>query len=344
MPSPFAINDRLFRLIHAAQLAPSVHNTQPWSFRIVSDDRIDLRAERSRQLRVADPRGREMIISCGAALFNLRMALRMEGHDPLVWLAPDQENDPDLLASVETIASRARPPTRSAQRLYEAIGQRHTNREPFSNRLVPMPLVAELEHAAWRERAHMWLLHGHDVKRLLQVTAKADKALAADAQYLHELQRWIGSGNGRGVPLAAVGPRPVKAHAAVRDLALGSPGARRLDRFETRRRLMMLATETDTPLDWLRAGQALERVLLTATRYGVAASFLTQPFELQDRHAAGFHLPAWREHPQMVMRFGYGPPVAGAPREAYPDVVDCRIRPPRQVRPERSVSEPRQAS
>jgi hypothetical protein len=345
VPSPFATNDSLFRLVNAAQRAPSVHNTQPWSFRIAGADRIDLRANRGRQLRIADPHGREMVISCGAALFNLRMALRMAGHDPLVWLVPDRENDPDLLASVETSPSRARPPTRTAQLLYEAIWQRHTNREPFSNRIVPMPIVADLEHAAWREHAHVWLLHRHGAKLMLQVTAKADHALAGDAQYVSELRRCVSGGLGRGVPTAAFGPRPKRAYAPVRDLGLGSPGTRRVDRFEHRARLMVLSTETDTPLDWLRAGQALERVLLTATRYGVAASFLTQPFELQDRYATPiFRLPSWLKHPQMVLRLGYGPPVAATPREAFPDLVDCRIQPPMPVRQPDAAGKPLRAA
>ena len=362
MLSPFATNDSLFRLIHAAQRAPSVHNTQPWSFHIVGDDRIDLRANRARQLRIADPRGREMIISCGAALFNLRMALRVAGHDPVVWLVPDQENDPDLLASVEIVTNMARPPTSSEQRLYEAIAQRHTNRAPFSARLVPMSLVTELEHAAWRERANVWLLHRHEVRQILHAARQASKALGADAAYVRELQQWIGDGDGdsdsdshsdshsdsdsdsdsHGVPAAAV-PQPRRAPAG--DLGLGLAGKRRRDRFGSHPRLMVLSTETDTPSDWLRAGQALERVLLTATRYGVAASFLTQPFELQDRYATPNHrLVTWLKHPQMVLRLGYGPPVAGTPREDRPDVVDCRVQPPLPVRPRHTGGEPDPAS
>ncbi len=338
MLDPFATDESIFRLIRAAQAAPSIENTQPWSFRIVADDRIELRANLARQLRIADPRGREMVISCGAALFNLRMALRVSGHDPVVWLAPDQRSHPDLLASVEVVRSRARPPSFTEQRLYEAIQKRHTNREPFSSRRVPMPIVTELEHAAWRERAHVWLLHRNDARQLLRVTARVDKRLRDDAGYVRELRQSIDAGNGLGVPIAAFGPQPRRARGPVRDLGLGLPGKRRCERFETQALLMVLSTyETDTAPAWLRAGQGLQRVLLTATRYGVAASFLTQPFELQDRDryaAPAYDLPSWLKHPEvMVLRLGYGPPVAGTPREACPDVVDWRIQPPRPVRP-----------
>jgi Nitroreductase family len=336
MLNPFATEGSLFQLIRAAQAAPSIHNTQPWSFRIVADDRIELRANPERQLRIADPHRREMVISCGAALFNLRMALRVTGHDPVVWLVPDQKKHPDLLASVEIVTSRARLPGFGEQRLYEAIQERHTNREPFSTRPVPMPIVAELEHAAWREHAKMWLLHRHNAKQVLRVTAEADKKLNAVPEYTRELRQWIGAGNGLGIPISAFGPRPRRAPGPVRDLGLGLPGPRRCERFEAHPLLMVLSTdETNTPLAWLRAGQALQRVLLTATRYGVAASFLTQPFELQDGYASSLYRPSpWLRHPEvMVLRLGYGPPVAATPRETCPEVVDWRIKPPRPVKP-----------
>ena len=56
-----------------------VRESQPWSFRIVAGDRIELRADPARWLKVGDPRARGLTISCGAALFNLRMALRGDG-------------------------------------------------------------------------------------------------------------------------------------------------------------------------------------------------------------------------------------------------------------------------
>jgi len=104
---------------------------------------------------------------------------------------------------------------------------------------------------------------------------------------------------------------------------------------------MVLSTETDTSLDWLRAGLALERVLLMATRRGVAASFLTQPFEPQDRNATPIYRPpSWLKHPQVVSRLGYGPSVAGTPQEAFADLADYRIQPPPPVRPQHAEGEP----
>lgn len=90
------------------------------------------RANRKRFLPAADPRARGLTISCGAALFNLRMAIRAAGHEPVVRLVPD-DNDPDLLARVEVMASNWQPAA-AERRLWEAIPRRHTNREAFTGR------------------------------------------------------------------------------------------------------------------------------------------------------------------------------------------------------------------
>ena len=103
MLSPFTDDYSITRLLRAVQRAPSVRESQPWSFRIVAGDRIELRADRDRWLKVGDPRARGLTISCGAALFNLRMALRVTGHNVAVWLLPDAGRDPSLLASVEIV-------------------------------------------------------------------------------------------------------------------------------------------------------------------------------------------------------------------------------------------------
>ncbi len=338
MLSPFATDASLSRLIRAAQAAPSVFNTQPWKFEIRADDRIDLRADRERGLDHVDPRRRELAISCGAALFNLRMALRVTGHDPIVWLLPDADSDPDLLASVEIVLSRPRAPTIIEQRLFETIPWRHTNREPFSSTRVGLNIVSELEHVAWRERTHLWLLHSRQATELLHEIAEADRVLNADPAYRNEMRQHTSARTpGFGIPAAAFGPLPKKNHVPFRDLGLESPRARRVARYEKRSRLLVLSTETDTPLDWLRAGQGLQRVLLTAARRHVSASFFTQPLERADRlPAVSNRTWPWAKYPQMIMRMGYGPAAAATPREIRPQVVDLRTEPPTVLKATRS--------
>lgn len=311
------------RLMRDAGAAPSILNTRPWKFEKVADNRIELRPDWTRHLRVIDPRHRELVISCGAALFNLRLAIRVTGHDPVVWLLPDQQPGVareckhcsnccgvgDILASVEIITRRAHPVTVTEQRLYEAIPQRHTIREPFSCP-IPMNVLAEMEEAARKEGARVRLLHGAEARQLLRSSALTEQMLKHDKAYLAELRKWTGRNahDGLGVPASEFGPEAASPrHPPVRDLGIGW-GARRHARFETNAQLIALETETDKPSDWLRAGQALQRVLLTATYYGVQASFLTQQLEKEDRRILPFRAGAqrwrWRESAQMVIRVG----------------------------------------
>jgi nitroreductase len=346
MLNPFANDESLYQLVRTAQLAPSVHNTQPWVFWIRADDRLELRARVSdqaepgllgpdRRLLVADPLSRELAISCGAALLNLRLAFRVMGHDVTVWLIPDADNDSSLLASMEIVTGRTHRPSVKEQKLYAAITQRHTNRSPFTDRVIPPTVQAAMKRAAFWEEGWLRMLDRTQTAKWVGAAGKADLKLEKDGGYVAELERWTRDRNpGSGVPAAAIGARGRRGDAPVRDFGLGG-GAE--EGFEHRPQLLALSTDGDDPVDWLRAGQALQRVLLTATVHGVAASFLTQPMELSD-HAGDARRWPWHwpfaEIPQMVLRVGYASrsPVL-TPRRDVPDVFDLRTEPPRRVLP-----------
>src|SRR6266516_207255 len=140
-------------LIATAARAPSVHNTQPWRFR-VGEYAIELYADQNRKLRV-DPLGREMIISCGAALFGLRLAVRSLGYLPVVELLPDPARL-RLLARVRLGA--AEPMTARERQMLEALPHRHTHRGPFAPGALPAGLVAGLQHDALAEGATLALV------------------------------------------------------------------------------------------------------------------------------------------------------------------------------------------
>ena len=126
-PAPSASRpDQVSALLTAAGQAPSLHNSQPWRFRLRPRS-IELHADLDRQLPVADPDGRELRLACGAALFNLRLALHGLGIRPTVTLFPDPAQ-PALLAAVRRGGHK--PPTPHQLRLLQAIPARQTNRRP----------------------------------------------------------------------------------------------------------------------------------------------------------------------------------------------------------------------
>ena len=148
MYRPLADSGIVRRIVEAAGAAPSIHNTQPWRFRVVGDDLLEVHGDPERMLWVADAHGRALHLSCGAALFNLSLAARTTGAKPLVWLLPDPQAEPTLMASVQL--TRGRPATLGERELFGSIWQRHTSRAPFAGQRVPDEVWVALERAAER--------------------------------------------------------------------------------------------------------------------------------------------------------------------------------------------------
>ncbi|MGR6919299.1 Acg family FMN-binding oxidoreductase [[Actinomadura] parvosata] len=296
------------RLLVAAGQAPSVFNTQPWRFSVVRREFVEMFADPDRRLRISDPRGRNQYVSCGAALFNLRLAVRTSGRRPVVWLLPAPEEEPKLLAAVRV--GGPLPVPEEYRELYDLIPVRRTSRQPFADRALPRAVRAELRQAAMREGAGLVFLDRHATADTLDCAAIAEEELARDHDYRAELAVWTMPGaRYDGLPGYVHGPRPLRDPAPVRDFGRQEGEAR----FEEHPQLAVLTTMGDRPADWLRAGQALQRVLLVAARHGVSASFLNQPLDLRDmRKRRDPHHR--RGHPQMIIRLGYGLPVARSPR------------------------------
>jgi nitroreductase len=262
MLNPLATHAGTRRLITAAGTAPSVHNTQPWRFVARRREYIELHADPDRWLKVADPRGRPLRISCGAALLNLRLALRVSGHRPLIWSARAAGDDPSTLLAAVRPASAA-PASTAEHDLYDAIKFRRTNRQPFTDAPIPAAVADELGMAARLEGAGLVFLRDPASVALLEEVAAAEETLTGNRAYRTELAQWTsGQSHSDGMPPYVQGPRPIGDLVPVRDLARVT---RERVRFEAHPHLAVLTTPGDDPADWLRAGQALQRVLLVAT-------------------------------------------------------------------------------
>ena len=317
--------EQLRFLLNYAVLAPSGHNTQPWLFQ-VREDQARVYADRTRALPVVDPHDRELVISCGAALYNLRVAIRRFGYAAPVELLPDPA-EPDLLAVARLGAPR--PPTPDDERRFAAIPLRRTNRRPFEARPLPAELIARLSAAAGEESA--WLAVVEDEGRrnaIAELISEGDRIQGADPSFRRELAAWIhpnrtrcrdgmpGFAHGFGDLMSRLGPFVIRTFdwgngqaAKDRQLALGSPV------------LAVIGTAADDPRSWLQAGQALSSVLLLARADGVFASYLNQPTEIPDlRRRLAARLERG-DYPQLVLRFGYGEPVRPTPRRLLTDVL-----------------------
>ena len=321
LPRPAATREsrRLVeKLLAAATAAPSMHNTQPWRFKVCQDV-IELHADPDRTLPVTDPEGRAVHIAGGAAVLNLRLAAAVAGREPVVQLLPDPDR-PLLLATVRLAGPHQAEEAECD--LHAAITRRHTNRGPFSGRPVPASVLAELADAARVEGGILHVLDHDETARVLYLARDAERGWLADPAYRAELARWAGGPRDRdGIPDSALGPRSPDRPAPVREFAPGRPAPAGYGWFEDNPQLAVLSTPSGGRVQWLLAGQALQRVLLTATERGIATCPLTQPLETTDawlvRDPRSGH-----EEPQMILRIGYGLPVPGTPRRPVTDVLD----------------------
>ncbi len=298
----------------AATAAPSVHNTQPWLFDLRHDS-IDVSLDPDRQLTVIDLSGREQMISIGAAMFNLRVSVLAHGWLPVqsLWPAFGQYGPLGRIAPSRPVAV-----PRTARTLAWAIPRRHSNRGAFKDIDLPDDVLTDLVQAARAEGAVLRFAEPEARNGLFSLIHAAEQRWNDDPAYREELSRWTQPVPGRrdGIPPEALGVRSAGDAVPLRDLGLATPNRpRRVARFEPSPAVAVLYTG-DTPRDWLRAGQALQRVLLTATVRGVAATLMTQPLEIP-RLRELISDPRTGRAAQAIIRFGY-PRLPGAPSPRRP--------------------------
>jgi hypothetical protein len=298
--------------VHAV-LAPSSHNSQPWAIGVDANS-LTIRADRTMALPVTDPQGRELVISCGAALLNARVAAgQLAG--AVEWQVFPDSADPDLFARLRV--GEELPGSVDDSLLFAAIENRRTYRRDFADRQVAPALVTELEGCARDEGAHLRVLGSAERAVVTELIGDGDRIQWADAAWRRELAAWMRSrrsGDGLTVP-APVAPL---VRGAVARLDLGARVARRDMRLAERAPLLaVLQTDADSPEDWLAAGQALERVLLRAAATGLQASFLNQPVQVAELRPRLRAATSDARQPQLVLRFGYpGKPVPAPPRRS----------------------------
>ena len=313
--------------VGAAVWSPSVHNTQPWRFRAQPGE-ISLYADADRRLAVTDPAGREMMISCGAALFTTRLALRFLGYVPEVSILPDPDR-PMLIARISW--QRQVPAAEYEHELYGQIASRRTHRGGFDPAPLPAALLAKLRQDAARHGAMLQVL-AEDGSRaaLAAIVDAAENVLRLDRARAQELARWStppGSARRDGVPDTAYPALPERTdpHFPGRDFARGygwghSP-ASSAPLLRSAGVVSILTTRGDQPVDWVNAGQALQRVLLSASACGVAAALHTQPLELPQLRDLIRAKLSDGAYPQMVLRLGTTGQAAVSVRRPVEDVL-----------------------
>ncbi|MEV5834873.1 NAD(P)H nitroreductase [Nocardia sp. NPDC052112] len=267
--------------------APSVHNVQPWRWRI--DDRyVHLYLDPTPTPISTDPEQRDLVLSCGAALHHLRIAFAALGWSAVVHRLPNPV-DPNHLAAVELVRHR---PTPLDIALSAVISTRQTDRRHYSSWPIP--------------HGYLGLVN----ERAAALGATVTQARDRPRDVLIETMR-----------TAAARPHEPQAREFASPASAGD--AHEPDYAE----LLMISTSADDRLSRLRAGEAISAVLLTATNIGLATCLLTEPLERADlRRRVRVEVLDELAHPQAVLRIGWPPtsalPLPMTPRRSVDDVLD----------------------
>ncbi|MFJ8582851.1 Acg family FMN-binding oxidoreductase [Micromonospora sp. NPDC093277] len=302
--------------------APSVHNTQPWRWKVLPDA-LELRMARDLRISATDPEGRLVTLSCGTALHHACVALAAEGWTAAVERMPDP-NQPDLLARFTGFRHTGADP--DAMRLVQCMQVRHTDRRPVSDEPVPGATLDEIVEAARADGVRLQLLDSDEVMDLAAAASQAGTVSAEDPQTREELEYWTNrAGTGTGLPPEVLPAQAPQTTVPGRDF--GRPGTLPVGpgHDQTARYGILWGTE-DEPDRWLRAGEGLSSAWLTATRLGVSVVPLSGVVEVEGTRLTVRRLLAGLGYPYLVLRLGLQDPAhAGpphTPRLATEEIVD----------------------
>ncbi|PFG33225.1 Acg family FMN-binding oxidoreductase [Sanguibacter antarcticus] len=310
---------RIERILSAAAKAPSVHNTQPWAVD-VHGDRITLRADPARQLRHADPTGREMYISCGAFLLNLEVAARRESLTAVTTVLPSSTDD---LLVARVVLESALEPTMEELELAVAIGHRATSRAPFDDAPLDVDVLSEMQNTARTDGVGLRVIQPSEPARsqVLDLVRRSEALATEDAVARGEESAWTTRDPERhdGIPARLLGAPDAQGHRPVRrSWADAGPDA---EPFDHRSTMVVLTTPGDKREDWVAAGQGLEHLLLVATSYYVHASFATTVLENPTTRHDLVRALELDGQPQMLVRLGYSGTERHSPRRTVEEII-----------------------
>lgn len=307
--------------LEVAVRAPSIHNTQPWAWELGPDGLL-LRADRTRQLAVADPDGHSMLLSCGAALHLTELGLRAQGLSVETTLLPDPAQ-PDVLARFRSLGSSPAEPDVLAQS--DAALRRRSDRRPFAPRSVAVELIEQLQEAANDRTVHVHVPTREDERIDLAVAVSwADRVERDDTAYQAEMNHWLRDPDVHalidGVPVESIphvpDESPRRADVPLRDFEVGVTGKLLIDRDTDEKPLIaVFLTDADGARDHLAAGMSMMRLMIAAELAQLSTCPLSQAVDFAEFRTRVRRAMEWVGAPQMMLRVGYPTtPTAELPR------------------------------
>lgn len=306
-----SMSERMQFLLRYAVLAPSNRNTQPWAFRITPDG-VEVFADYTRRLLTIDPGDRELLMSVGAAITNFRVAAAHFGFMTSVRydVQPEERAPVASITACETCA-----PDHALSALFGAILKRHTNRAVFDRAPIDPRALSRVCDVIGMFPETFNLVHPDEKREAAELIEYAERLQMTRPALRAEMAEWIRADDGLhtdGISAEAFGiPRFLASGASwlVRQFSAGAWHGARDRRLADSASALLIVSAADDRVSLLRAGEALERLLLTITDAGLQYSFLNHAIEAvtlreRVRMLAGSKAPA-----QLLIRIGAARPV-----------------------------------
>ena len=317
--------------VDVAIRAPSIHNTQPWRW-VFDGTTLSLLADRSRQLRVADPSGHSLLISCGAAALLTELGLRAAGWRVDSALFPDPD-DRDVLARFRAVGRDE--PDEALQAQVEAALRRQSDRRPFAPEDVTDEEMQRLRDATRADGVYVDFPTQPDQRLDLAVAVSWADREERDQAYIDEMNQWLRDPDvhaaSDGIPLDAIphvsADHPRHTDVPVRDFEAGVSGRQLIERDIDERPLIgVVFTDSDMPIDQLRSGGGMMRLMIEAQLLGLTSCPLSQAVDLIAFRGRLQGFMGWTDYPQMMLRIGHPAEAAQTtprtPRRATSDVLE----------------------
>lgn len=268
-----------------------------------------------------DPNDRELTISCGCALMNLRVAAAHNGLGVTYDVTPDS-NDKDLLAVISF--HEADISSLAEAELFQSIEGRRTYRKHFQTREVPNSILETLIEVSSVEGTWPQVIESEEKRQNISaLVSEGDSIQWSNLSWRRELATWMHPySQGEGLIVPGIVAPILKVIIRIFDMVKGV-GSKDKKLADASPIFAVLGTDGDSVANWRDAGQALERILLNAYSNGLQASYLNQPIEVVSLRTKLQNLLDRGCFPQILLRLGYPTDeIDATPRRSLDEVVD----------------------
>ncbi|MFM8747663.1 MAG: Acg family FMN-binding oxidoreductase [Aestuariivirga sp.] len=309
-------------LVHYASLAANSHNAQAWRFAPTGGG-VAILPDMTRALPVADPDHHHLFASLGCAAENLMLAAAAAGRSSALAYRPEEGGRIEIALGQN---GEAGP-------LFEAILERQSTRSTYDGRPVPTADLAALEAAARVDGAEAMLItDAASIARVLDLILAANAVQVADPAFAAELKSWLRFNaraaieTGDGLYAACAGNPPLPSFLGGfifnRLFTVASENDRYAKQVRSSAGLAVIHSAQDDPRHWVQAGRSCQRFALQAAALGIRQAHVNQAVEVVSiRTQLQALLGLGNRRPDMVLRFGYAPPMPRSMRRPAAEVI-----------------------